>query len=210
MTKKITDERWLNLFQREIKNKKGISKTWTFASRASDPADSISNKKPDAVIIAAIVDNPDEPYRHVCTAEFRPAIGGFEFGFPAGLIDKGETAAEAAKRELYEETGLIFKANKLSPIRLVSSAGMSDECVQIVFGTARGKISTENQEDSENIQTHLLTESQVKILVNQDTPLNCIGWSDKAWPILVSFSQGAMLDYYGLKKQSQYKRVKNV
>jgi ADP-ribose pyrophosphatase len=199
-TRKITDERWINLFEREHADKNGEIKKWNFASRTQEPADSIAKKQPDAVIIAAIVDNPDEPYRHVCTAEYRVAIGGFEFGFPAGLVDKGETAFQAAKRELYEETGLIFKANKLSPIRLVSSAGLSDECVQIVFGTARGKVGTENQEASENIQTHLLTQSQCKVLVNQDNPLNCIGWSDKAWPILAAFSQGALLDYYGLKK----------
>lgn len=199
-TKKITNERWLNLFEREHTDKNGDVKKWNFVSRTQEPADSIARKQPDAVIIAAIVDNPDEPYRHVCTAEYRVAIGGFEFGFPAGLIDKGETPAEAAKRELLEETGLIFKAHKVSPVRLVSSAGMSDECVQIVFGTARGVVSTSNQEASENIQTHLLTKSQLATLVHQDNPLGCIGWSDKAWPILVAFSQNAMLEFYGLKK----------
>jgi len=199
-TKRLTDERWLNLFEREHTNKNGVVQKWGFASRMKEPVESIAHKKPDAVIIAAVVNNPDQPLRHVCTVEYRIPIGGLEFGFPAGLVDKGETAAQAAKRELYEETGLIFKAHKTSPLHLVSSAGMSDESVQIVFGTARGTVTKENQAGDEDIQTHLLTQSQIATLVGQENPLGAVGWSCKAWPILVAFAQGGLFDFYGIKK----------
>lgn len=189
-TKKLTDERWLNLFDRD---------GWGFASRAKEPVECITQKQPDAVLIAAVVDNPGQPLRHVCTVEHRIPLGGSEFGFPAGLVDEGETPESAAKRELYEETGLVFKPNAKSPLHLVSSSGMSDESVQIVFGTARGTVTKANQEESEDINTHLLTRSQLVTLCKQDYPLNCVGWSSKAWPVLVAFASGGLDELYGIK-----------
>jgi ADP-ribose pyrophosphatase len=37
--------------------------------------------------------------------QYRPAIEGFTWELPAGLVDAGEDAAESCKRELLEETG---------------------------------------------------------------------------------------------------------
>lgn len=196
MITKITNEKWLNLFSKTYKNKKGDEENYLFSSRHQNPPESIANKKPDAVIIAAIIDNPNQPLRHVLTSEYRVAIGGYELGFPAGLIDEDETAEQAAKREFLEETGLILKVSKTSPSRLISSAGCSDECVQIVFGTAQGTISKDNQEASEDIQTHLFTQNQLVTLLSQDSPLNCLGWGAKAWPILMLFANGMTNHYY--------------
>ena len=38
--------------------------------------------------------------------QYRPAMEGFTWELPAGLVDAGEDAAETCKRELLEETGL--------------------------------------------------------------------------------------------------------
>lgn len=38
-------------------------------------------------------------------SQFRPPLNAEILEMPAGLVDKGETVEEAAKRELYEETG---------------------------------------------------------------------------------------------------------
>lgn len=37
--------------------------------------------------------------------QFRPAVNGYVIEFPAGLNDREDTLEEAAKRELFEETG---------------------------------------------------------------------------------------------------------
>lgn len=69
--------------------------------------------------------------RYVLLKEFRYALNDYVIDFPAGIIEPDETIIEAAKRELFEETGLSTK----NVIRMIdggySSAGMTDECVAI-------------------------------------------------------------------------------
>lgn len=48
--------------------------------------------------------------------QFRPPLDKVTIEVPAGLIDAGETAEEAAVRELREETGYVAKASVTSPV----------------------------------------------------------------------------------------------
>ena len=56
---------------------------------------------PDWVNIIAITENGE----FVMERQFRQGLGKTCFEIPAGVMEKGETALEAAKRELEEETG---------------------------------------------------------------------------------------------------------
>ena len=52
----------------------------------------------------------------VVTREFRVTLGDYEYGFPAGLIEKGESVEQATRRELTEETGLsVTRFTRISP-----------------------------------------------------------------------------------------------
>ena len=42
--------------------------------------------------------------------QYRPAIEAFTWELPAGLVDRGETAEDSARRELLEETGFAARA----------------------------------------------------------------------------------------------------
>jgi len=54
----------------------------------------------EAVMIVPIVDN-----HLILIREYAVGLENYELGFPKGLIDPGETPAEAANRELKEEVG---------------------------------------------------------------------------------------------------------
>ena len=69
------------------------------------------------------------------------AAGEYPFSdsMPAGMIDKGETAVEAAVRELHEEAGLkLNNPRVIHPGAFVSSGGTSEK-IALVFGTVNMK-----------------------------------------------------------------------
>ncbi len=52
----------------------------------------------------------------VLQKQYRPPLDKIVIELPAGLIDAGETAEQAAIRELKEETGYVAEAIETSPI----------------------------------------------------------------------------------------------
>jgi len=128
--KKLTNERFLNLYDLIYENESGKEIHWTVASRFSEDQLICNSKElnASAVCIVPIFDNGDL----LVTREFRYAINNYCLEFPAGLIDPGETPVEAAKRELKEETGLDTEKVLFTLPGGYSSAGMTDEKVAIV------------------------------------------------------------------------------
>jgi len=60
-----------------------------------------SLKLPDYTSLIALTDDR----RILLVRQYRPAVERYTLELPSGLVDPGESAAEAARRELLEETG---------------------------------------------------------------------------------------------------------
>ena len=172
---KITDEKWLNLFAATYEHN-GHSGRWVYASRKPS---GIPNSKPDAVVIVPILHADGQPPRLVMIKEFRVPIGGYDYAFPAGLLEEGEAVEEAVRRELLEETAMeVVRIRKISP-PLLASAGMTDEAAVLAYVDVRATAETKQKlEESEDIEVILLDYEQVCKLCDQpDLPLDARAWS---------------------------------
>jgi ADP-ribose pyrophosphatase len=180
--KKITDLRHLNLFSIQYLDQNNKNKNWIFASRSSSPNPlEKTGSIPDAVVVVAF---HEIERKLVLIKEYRVALGGYQHGFPAGLVDKGETIEETAKRELLEETGLsMSRIIKISP-PVFSSSGMTDEAVSLVFAECQGSPSNRFNEASEDIETVMVSEEEALALMKDPA----IKWDVKTWIVLNSFS----------------------
>ena len=103
----------------------------------------------------------------VAIKQFRIPLNNYVYELPAGLIDNNDDIISTVKRELKEETGLDLEEvieDKIGQ-KLYLSPGMTDESVSLVYCTCSGKISDENLEEDEDIETILLSkEDAIKIL----------------------------------------------
>ena len=200
---KLTDYKWINLFDVTYKNKKGDDAHWTFASRKANPVPSNLPIKADAVVIIPIHKQGKER-RLVVTKEFRIPLGDYEYGFPAGLFDGEESAVDAAARELAEETG--FKLTKVLYISesCVSSAGLSDEAVKYVVCECTGETSSEGNELSEDITVTLLDCDEIEKLIESGNKI-----SAKALPWYLMFL-GAKKIKWPKNLTKKYDKVKKI
>lgn len=177
---------WLRVFSTHWQNGDNQGR-WMFSSRGEPVGP--DEKTPDAVIVVAIY-QPEFPHAQsgksclILTSEYRVPIMGREIGFPAGLMESGESAETAAKREFKEETGLELEVTYTSPPTLYSSAGCTNESIQIVFGEATGKVSTDGNEGSEDIEVIVADYEYVSQLCEMAVPVGA-----KAWPILFMLRQ---------------------
>lgn len=193
-TKKVYDNPWLKVFTRKFKTSKGKKGEWIFTSRQDKPLEEGTNSSAVIVVPVWVGKSKDEivlpnQYRIIVTKEFRVPIGQVEYGFPAGLIERGMTIADTAKKELKEETGLeIIRIVKTSPI-LCSSAGMTDEAFNYVYAYCVGIPNKSGLEDHEEIETDILRIEQLKHLMKgtQDKDGRYKFFSGKSWPIMDMF-----------------------
>lgn len=180
--KQITHCNHLNLFSLRYKDRINNEKSWIFASRLKKPC--VSGNKitiPDAVVIVPFHRKKN---RLVIIREFRVPLGGYQYGFPAGLVDRNENIEKAGKRELKEETGLdLVKVIKKSPA-VYSSSGMTDETISLLYVECAGEPSLKWNEASEDIEVIFISREKAgQLLEEPGTKFDV-----KSWIILSHFA----------------------
>lgn len=154
---KVFNGKFINMFR--------TANGYEFASR-KEKTYRKGNTKPDAVVVVA---KHQPSNKLVVIKNFRLAINQTSWELPAGIVDEGETVVEAAKRELWEETGLTL--TKTYNIRnTFPTAGLTDEQHCMVFCDCVGELSTENTTDTEEITAHLFDKYELnRIVLSEDT-----------------------------------------
>ena len=182
-SKKLTNLKWLNLFNVSYVDRNGDHKIWQIASRAKEPKCVTKDfAQPDAVVMVPFHKSKK---KMVITKEYRVPLADYEYGFPAGLIDEGETVQQAACRELKEETGLeLTRFIKIGP-SIYSSAGMTDESVSMVYIECDGDPSNERNEGSEDIEVIFVSREEASQLWNDSS----LKFDAKAWIVLINFAE---------------------
>jgi ADP-ribose pyrophosphatase len=163
--KKLTDKKWLNLFDVSSLDKNGHEKLWQVATRDAVPRCITGNfNQPDAVLMI--------PFHRmekklVLIREYRVPLAGYQYEFPAGLIDPGETIEATSRRELKEETGLdLRQIHRISPV-LYSTAGMTDESLVLVYCECDGTPSSIETQGTEDIEVFLASADEAKQLLSE-------------------------------------------
>lgn len=175
------------MFILDYQDMRGNRKTWQFASRHEKPK-CITNEfsVPDAVVIVPF---HTEKQQIVVIKEFRVPLGDYQYGFPAGLVDSGESILEAGKRELKEETGLnLTKVLNQSPA-VFSTSGMTDESVSMLYVECIGEADNTYNESSEDISVEYFTQESAARLINDTT----LKFDVKTWLVLSKFSESGHL-----------------
>ena len=165
----LAETKFLSMYKADYVNKSGREKSWIIASRKTkeDLSEQYFNGKEGKVDAVVVLGFHKEEKKLIIIKQFRVPLNDYIYELPAGLIDPEENIFTTVERELREETGLKLEEiiKEKSGKQLYLSAGMTDESVSLVYCTCSGKVSDENLEEDEDIETVLLSrEDAIKIL----------------------------------------------
>ena len=163
---KVYEGTYLDYYNVTYRNEDGQEKVYEMVSRDKqiDSKETLYDHSTDAVVMI-VNDVSDEHV--VLVKEFRLELGKTIFGFPAGLIDPGETAAECAVRELKEETGLDMVRVRDVLKGAFSAVGISNETTSCVIGTAAGNFS-HHDTAGEEIDAAWYSKEEVRRLIKTE------------------------------------------
>lgn len=170
---KKAGSKFLSFYEMEAVHRDGSSSPYYMASRNDDGTSLTAvthTVRPNGVTIYSLLED-----KVVLVRQYRYPLGGYVYEFPAGLVEPGEDIADAAVREMYEETGLVFTPIP-SPFSrpYFSSVGMTDESCCLVFGRCQGTPTSIHQENTEDIQVVLADRAECRrILTQEQVAIQC-------------------------------------
>jgi 8-oxo-dGTP pyrophosphatase MutT (NUDIX family) len=126
----VAGTKWMSLSTIEYTDEKGEIRKWDNVTRNTSNPDT-----PDAVFVIPILhSNTNEgSVDTLLVQQYRPPLDAYSMEFPAGLIDKGETAETAGLRELKEETGYVGTIDTNYQCRdLCTTPGITNESCRFI------------------------------------------------------------------------------
>lgn len=177
---KVHEGKFITRYDIEYTMKNGKTKVYEMISRNKNmkEQEDLDNLQPDAVVVI-VTDESGE--RILVNREFRMAMGRWVYNFPAGLIDPGEDEFQAAKRELFEETGMdLLSIDDVIPVSY-SAPGFSNEKNVCIVGKAGGTFKPSTSAEEE-IEAGWYTKAQMRELLSKEpfaarTQAYCYVWS---------------------------------
>ena len=175
--KKLTNNKFLNLYEQDAVFRDGSSAPYYVASRRKsvDTLKSVTHdNQPDGVILYGVYGEKKD--KVVLIRQYRYPVDGYVYEFPAGLVEPGEDMVDAGIREMFEETGLDFTPVDGGSFSrpFFTTVGMTDESCATVFGYCKGQPSVAHQEGSEDIQVVLADREECKrILKDENVAIMC-------------------------------------
>lgn len=171
--------------------------------------EAFKNMLADAATSLVVLKSPGEEPKMLAFYEYRYPLGQFVLSIPAGLIDEEDrqnpdAARITAKREIYEETGIIVKdtdfCRLLSPV-LFSTPGMTDESNALV-------LTVVEDPDLSGLSSHgtggelfggfrLLTKADAAQILRDGKDEYGKTFSLFTWYALTLFVSGLWADFYG-------------
>ncbi|KAI1495308.1 ADP-ribose pyrophosphatase [Biscogniauxia mediterranea] len=135
------DSKWVGLKKISYVDAAGTPRTWEVATRKTTTTTTPSptataaaeEEAVDAVAVGNVLLHARRAPATVLVVQYRPPLDAWTVEWPAGLVDAGETAAEAAAREFREETGYACSAVvSVSPPQ-AADPGLSDSTMRLVM-----------------------------------------------------------------------------
>ena len=169
--KRLTENRFLNLYELDARQRDGKAIRYYVASRAKKTEDlkSVSgHRRADGVIMYGVYG--EEKDKIVLIRQYRYPLGDYIYEFPAGLVEPGEDGREAGIREMFEETGMTFTPREGGDFErpFFTTVGMTDESCAMVFGYCSGTPSNEHQEAAEDIQVVLADRDECRRILKEE------------------------------------------
>ena len=169
--KRLTENRFLNLYELDARQRNGEAIRYYVASRAkgTEHLKAVSgHRRADGVIMYGVYGEKKD--RIVLIRQYRYPLGDYIYEFPAGLVEPGEDVREAGIREMFEETGMTFTPREGGDFErpFFTTVGMTDESCAMVFGYCSGTPSNEHQEAAEDIQVVLADRDECRRILREE------------------------------------------
>lgn len=173
---KQTENPFLNLYHINALGRDGTPFHYYFASRNKE--NEIKHKthsmRPEGMAVYAVTEDGE---RLVLVRQYRYPMDDYLYELPAGLIEPGETAEEAACREMQEETGWkldVYKGGEAAFRRpFFLAQGLTDESGSLIYGTVTEQVG-QQQENTEDIRVVPVDRQEaLRILREERVSMRC-------------------------------------